>query len=411
MTKKLHHQNGQEPAFAEARPTSDPTKFKQPHLSDNQLYKLINSGVQPVPEPAHTDAIDLITIWGQSRGREEESRIEKAGKIIFHMVGDTGSTHGPKHQNEVADKLVLDFDDPESDRPSFLFHAGDVVYSFGEGKYYYDQFYEQYRDYPAPITAIPGNHDGLIYKGDLGLDGKPAKSLAAFLRNFVANAPVPTDEAGGLVRTAMTQPGVYFCLDAPYVTIIGLYSNVLEDPGVISSQGGKISVLNDDQLIFLQKHLTRLKDLKDTSRAVIIAVHHPPYAYSDSGHAGSPLMLADIDKSCAEASFWPHAIISGHAHNYQRFTRTKDNRDTPFIVCGNSGHNAQLLSKTKTIRTPMNVSDEVTFENYDDKNYGYLRLICDGKTLRIEYHDSNPDQKSESDAVTVNLKDYTMIAN
>ena len=37
----------------------------------------------------------------------------------------------------------------------------------------------------------------------------------------------------------MTQPGVYFTLDAPYVSIIGLYSNVLDSgAGVISSQGG-----------------------------------------------------------------------------------------------------------------------------------------------------------------------------
>ena len=31
----------------------------------------------------------------------------------------------------------------------------------------------------------------------------------------------------------MTQPGVYFTLDAPFVSIIGLYTNVLEGPGVL----------------------------------------------------------------------------------------------------------------------------------------------------------------------------------
>jgi predicted phosphodiesterase len=407
--KNQNPNNGHVPSFAEVRSTPDPTKFKIPHLSDNQLYKLINAGVQAYPEPSHTDAIDLKNIWGEANGATEIDRVNAAKKIIFHMVGDTGSTGGPKHQNEVSDKLVLDFD--EQDKPSFLFHLGDVVYSFGEGKYYYDQFYEPYRDYPAPIVAIPGNHDGMTYKGDLDLDGKPAKSLSAFLRNFVAETPATTEEAGGLVRTAMTQPGVYFCIDAPFVTIIGLYSNTLEDPGVISTQGNKIKGLNDNQLAFLDKHLSRLKALGDKSLAVIIAVHHPPYAYSDSGHAGSPLMLDDIDGVCSKVGFWPHAIISGHAHNYQRYTRTKDNRDTPFIICGNSGHNAQLLSKTRTVRTPTKVSEEVIFENYDDKNYGYLRLICDGKTLRVEYHDNDPDQKSESDAVTVNLEDYTMVAN
>ena len=57
-----------------------------------------------------------------------------------------------------------------------------------------------------------------------------------------------TPEAGSLHRTAMTQPGVYFTLDAPFVRIIGLFSNALEDPGVISSLGGKWPAVPDLQL-------------------------------------------------------------------------------------------------------------------------------------------------------------------
>ena len=43
----------------------------------------------------------------------------------------------------------------------------------------------------------------------------------------------------------MTQPGVYFILDAPFVSIIGLYTNVLEGPGVISSQDGHYPRVGD----------------------------------------------------------------------------------------------------------------------------------------------------------------------
>ena len=66
-------------------------------------------------------------------------------------------------------------------------------------------------------------------------------TLEAFLRNFCASTPTPgpSIDAGGAVRSAMAQPGVYFTLNAPFVSIIGLYSNVLEGPGVISSQGGQ----------------------------------------------------------------------------------------------------------------------------------------------------------------------------
>jgi hypothetical protein len=31
-------------------------------------------------------------------------------------------------------------------------------------------------------------------------------------------------------------------------------------------------------------------------------------------------MLADIDSACTAAGVWPHAVFSGPAHNYQRFT-------------------------------------------------------------------------------------------
>jgi hypothetical protein len=74
-----------------------------------------------------------------------------------------------------------------------------VVYSFGETQYYYDQFNEPYRDYPAPILAVAGNHDGMV------APDVHAASLAGFLRSFCADTFVVTPEAGGLSRTAQIQ--------------------------------------------------------------------------------------------------------------------------------------------------------------------------------------------------------------
>ena len=65
-------------------------------------------------------------------------------------------------------------------RPAFLFHLGDIVYNFGEARYYYDQFYEPFRNYPAPIFAIPGNHDSFIVPGTQSADCP----LVTFERNF-----------------------------------------------------------------------------------------------------------------------------------------------------------------------------------------------------------------------------------
>jgi hypothetical protein len=87
---------------------------------------------------------------------------------------------------------------------------GDVIYSFGEAQYYYDQFYDPYRNYPVPIFAIAGNHDGMVPNSSV-------ESLAAFVENFcqAGNPPHRTPESGELARTAQVQPGVYYTLEAP----------------------------------------------------------------------------------------------------------------------------------------------------------------------------------------------------
>ena len=107
--------------------------------------------MQPFPAPrgGTEPVLTLEQVWGSS-GAAKIAAIEKAQQIVFHSVGDTGNVKGPRSQEAVADKMVADFDDPNpADTPAFFFHLGDVVYSFGESKYYYDQFYNPYRDYPG----------------------------------------------------------------------------------------------------------------------------------------------------------------------------------------------------------------------------------------------------------------------
>lgn len=384
--------------------------------------------LEPRPFPAVEKVVEPLLTLEQVLGAEGSrvvKAIQQAEQLVFHAVGDTGNTRGPADQSIVADKMVSDYDDPDPKSvPSFLYHLGDVVYSFGEARYYYDQFYDPYREYPAPIFAIPGNHDGMVSP----LTSTP--SLQAFLANFCTAGEPPhrTPEAGGLVRTAQIQPGVYFTFEAPFVRILGLYSNCLEDPGVISSQGDEFPYLGQTQVGFLKAALKRVKSDKFKG-AVIIAVHHPPYvaqintngdgAQGAGRHGGSPRMLADIDSACAEAGVWPHAVLSGHAHNYQRFTRHADGRETPFLISGNGGHAvAKLTHKgTPTIRVPAlqeglsNGKDSVTFESYDDQDFGYLRILVNSAQLHIEYHPASDgaDAKTPDDFVTVELATHKLM--
>src|SRR5277367_5479966 len=366
-----------QPVFAQPTPSPDPTGFKNP-VTDQSFAELAN--LEPVPEPAGgavEPVLTLAQIYGGA-GAAKASAIQAAGQIVFHAVGDSGSVEGPSTQSLVADKMVSDFtDDDPNDVPSFFFHLGDVVYYFGEAAYYYDQFYEPYRSYPAPILGIPGNHDGVVYASDT------APTLAAYLANFCSAEPVVTPDAGGLVRTAMIQPGVYYTFDAPFVRILGLYSNVLEDPGVISDESGANTVLDNRQIDFLTTALRRVKSEK-YSGAVIIAVHHPPFT-GGVVHGGSPQMLADIDSACTAAGVRPHAVFSGHSHNYQRYTRTVDKIQTPYVVAGCGGH-TPLTSMRGTYRTPYKIDDTLTLESYDDSDFGYLRLVVTATTLTIEFH-------------------------
>jgi hypothetical protein len=242
-------------------------------------------------------------------------------------------------------------------------------------------------------------------------------SLAAFLENFCAESFEVTPEAGGLDRTAQIQPGVYFTFEAPFMRIIALYSNTLEDPGVISSQGGEFPELTDVQLDYLKAALTRVKSDKFKG-ALILAHHHPSYT-AGSRHGGSPAMQKQIDAICDEVGVWPHAVLSGHAHNYQRFTRTHKKMQIPYLIAGNGGHGlARLVKKGgQPLRVPQVVSgnppsgDGVMLESYDDQDYGYLRIIVGPSQLRIEYHPASDGDgaKTPDDFVTVDLKSRQLV--
>jgi hypothetical protein len=178
------------PVFAQPKPTADPTRFLVKHPSDDNVFKTINvlnaqHKLGPLPFPTSRGGTEPVLTLAQALGKAGDDAVKaiaKAGQLVFHAVGDTGCVSGSENTSRVVDKMVADFDEEARQNvPSFCLHLGDVVYNFGEAQYYYDQFYEPYRNYPAPIIAIAGNHDGMV------APGVKAMSLAAFLDNFCAD--------------------------------------------------------------------------------------------------------------------------------------------------------------------------------------------------------------------------------
>jgi hypothetical protein len=192
------------------------------------------------------------------------------------------------------------------------------------------------------------------------------------------------------------------------------------------------------QLAFLTAQLQNIKAQKYAG-AVLIAVHHPPFCYdppSSAGggggnHSSSVTMLREIDTICKAQGVYPHAFLSGHAHNYQRYTRTVNwggkNFTVPFIVCGDGGHNVNPLVQPRKGVTPHDptIGQDVKYldtnpaipatglviNQFDHTNYGYLRITVNTKQLRIEFHPAGKTVPAPGiDAVTVDLASHTVVS-
>ncbi len=349
---------------------------------------------QPLPEP--TGKAPFRFSLDEAVGAAEAKQLTGAAQIDFHVIGDSGGVKYPVSQQLVADVMARDFAG-SGPAPAFCYHLGDVVYYNGEGTQYYPQFYEPYRDYPAPILAIPGNHDGDP------LDASLEPSLAAFVRTFCAKSPGVLPEAGDAPRTTMVQPNVYWTLQAPFFTILSLYSNVPD--------GGEIDAAQKSWLVGELQAAPH--------RALIVSLHHPPYS-ADVEHGGSERMGKLLDSAFAEAERIPDLILSGHVHNYQRFTRAFKGREIPYLVIGAGGywhlHRIANAANGSEVRTPWQVPDsDITLDAYADDRHGFMRLSVEEKTINGSYTTVPRPQESWSkgpvtvaDSFSIDLINHTV---
>ncbi len=302
------------------------------------------------------------------------SAAEKAGKLVFHCVGDVGGVNGTATQEAVAEAMEEQLKAAaDSDKPRFFYILGDVVYYNGEQTLYKTEFYEPYQYYPALVFAIPGNHDG-----DTRVESKDPPdtepSLYGFNQNFCASDPIHATP----YRMTMTQPYAYWTLDAPFVTIIGLYSNV---EGSLDGRG------RADQQTYL---IDQLK-AADPAKKVLITVHHPPYSL-DSAHGGTPDILNAIDLAASRSGRHPDAVLSGHVHNYQRFSRVTSGKEVPYVVAGAGGYANQqrsmhqLQKGLSTAKLPLKTTvTGVKLESFNTTESGFMRITADKKKLAFEY--------------------------
>ena len=347
-----------------------------------------NQPFRPLPPPTGTTPYHLSLDHIVSA--DVLAAIQQAKRMAFHIIGDTGGVKAPQAQQIVAMHMENDVQNaPSGVHPAFFYHLGDVVYYYGEAANYYSQFYEPYIQYPLPIVGIPGNHDGDLF--DMSVS-----SLAAFVENFCAKEPHITPEAGDSTREAETQPYVYWTLEAPFVTIVGTYTNVPE--------GGELDAA---QIAWLEGEFVNAPQ----DRALLLAMHHPIYS-ADKLHSGSTYMEQLLEQVIQKTQRYPDAVFAGHVHNYQRFTRAINGRQIPYIVVGAGGywhlHYMQKNPDGTALRVPFEVEPGITLESYSDDRHGFLRLEVTDQVLTGTYTTVPRPQESWQNGPVQVLDSFTL---
>lgn len=332
-----------------------------------QLQKAAPQGeTQPLPQGTPG------RVTGAGVGIEDST----AETSIF-IIGDSGGVIAPVAQNAVSYAMQ----ERATTKPAFVYSVGDIVYFYGEEWEYPHQFYEPYAHLKKPIVGIPGNHDG-DHKGN----HTERKPLDGFMANFCDDTPSvpPSDPHFEFGRNTQTQPYCDWTLELKAVTIVGVYSNVTSHGHFEPSQ---------------EEWLAGELAAAATDRPLIVALHHPPYSV-DAMHGGSERMGTALDKAFDASHRTPDLVLSGHIHDYQRFTRKRGDVTIPYVVVGSSGYH-NLHKFAKGADPGEEIGDGVTFEFGDATEYGFLELAVAKGKISGEYVGVKPGTMPDGSDATV----------
>ncbi|WP_055491494.1 metallophosphoesterase [Streptomyces sp. TP-A0356] len=313
--------------------------------------------------------------------RQREAAGAPADKVIrrddpdhfsFMVIGDTGEGDDPQYA------VVPGFLKMSQDT-RFAVVASDVIYPVGATDDYGTKFFRPYQGYPAPIYAIPGNHDW--YEDLHGFmrvfcDAAPPAPAApprpltrAWLRGLLWHNPSKPHEQrlaeARKLRSAPGQradlPGPYWAIDAGPVRIIGIDTGLL---GTIDAEQGRW-----------------LREVSRGPRPKILITGSPLYV--DGEHHPCPIDGGGtVDDIVRDPDHRYVAAIGGDIHNYQRYPVDVDGRTIQYVVSGGGG---AFMHATHTIaRVSVANVTEKEFRCYPlrgDSLAFYSRLY--GRRLRL----------------------------
>ncbi|WP_425965223.1 metallophosphoesterase family protein [Streptosporangium sp. DT93] len=310
----------------------------------------------------------------RERGVDASFRIpvDVGPEFSFLLLGDTGE--GDSSQYAVVPGMLR-----IGEGTSFAVVASDVVYPTGSGNEYEDKFFRPFQDYPAPIYAVPGNHDW--YDGLGGFmrvfcDARPPKGFSpapSGLRGLLWSRPEPIDEARlARARERRSRPGQQAVQPAPYWAI--------ETPGLmlVGVDTGIRGDIDAEQAAWL-------REVSLDPRPKVLVTGKPIYTrneYKPSKLAGG----GTVDDIVTDPAHNYVAAIGGDVHNYQRFPIRVGERTIQYIVAGGSG---AFMHATHTIpRVTVAGLHEDDYRCYPlrgDSLSFYSRLYSDRLRMRWLY--------------------------
>ncbi|WUI02247.1 metallophosphoesterase [Spirillospora sp. NBC_00431] len=280
----------------------------------------------------------------RERGTPAAFTVHRADpEFSFVLLGDTGE--GDKSQYAVVPPLLHAAGDTD-----FMIIVSDVIYPAGDAAHYPDRFFRPYKDYQAPIYAVPGNHDwydGL--RGFLhvfcGLDADctppPWRGALSFVPRLLWRHPGDVDGDGlaevrrryrGAPGQRSVQPGPYWAIDTPSLRVIAIDTGIT---GVVDEGQGRW-----------------LREVSAGPKPKLLVTGKPLYV-DDDHRPGKIEGGGTVDAIVRDPAHNYVAAIGGDIHNYQRYPLTTEaGRTIQYIVSGGGGafmHATHIIPRTHVV--------------------------------------------------------------
>jgi hypothetical protein len=267
------------------------------------MHQIYGEGAEP----------DLVVDRGESK------------TVSFAVIGDPGE--GDASQYAVLPALKAFAYDTD-----FAVICSDVVYPAGGINDYEEKFFRPYADYPAPIYAIPGNHDwydnltGFMFHFCGQGQVPPAPFSKAGLRKLLWRRP-PAPALGEVAEMRKLRPrreqqaqlpGPYYMIDTGPLQLVCIDTGVRGD--IDRDQGAwlaRISGASKKPKILL------------TGKPIYVDGAYRPGQIEDSGGTVDEIVRAPEHNYLA--------AIGGDIHNYQRYPVDVGCRVVQYLVSGGGG--------------------------------------------------------------------------